>query len=79
MSPTVKRIGSYRFLFFSNEGFEPPHIHVQEAHKPAQFWLGHVRLASSTGFAAHELTHLRNLVEESKTEFLECWNEYFGS
>lgn len=27
--PTVARVGSYRFFFFSNEGTEPPHIHVQ--------------------------------------------------
>ena len=27
--PTVLRVGRYRFLFFSNEGHEPPHIHVK--------------------------------------------------
>lgn len=29
--PTVRRIGSARFFFYSNEGTEPPHIHVKEA------------------------------------------------
>lgn len=28
MSPTVLRSGPYRFLFFSNEAGEAPHIHV---------------------------------------------------
>ena len=27
--PTVARIGPYRFFFFSNEGTESPHVHVQ--------------------------------------------------
>jgi len=29
VSPTVKRIGPYRFFFFGNEGSEPPHVHVR--------------------------------------------------
>ncbi|WP_422447088.1 DUF4160 domain-containing protein [Thermoanaerobacterium sp. DL9XJH110] len=28
MMPTVLKEGKYRFFFFSNEGTEPPHIHV---------------------------------------------------
>ena len=27
--PTVLRVHGYRFFFFSNEGREPAHIHVQ--------------------------------------------------
>jgi len=26
---TVRRIGSFRFHFYSDEGTEPPHIHVR--------------------------------------------------
>ncbi len=29
--PTVLVWNGYRFYFFSNEGFEPPHIHVDKA------------------------------------------------
>jgi hypothetical protein len=28
--PKVARSGPYRFFFFSNEGLEPRHIHVQK-------------------------------------------------
>ncbi|MCK4624971.1 MAG: DUF4160 domain-containing protein [Phycisphaerae bacterium] len=28
--PTVLRKSGYRFFFFSLEGFEPPHIHVEK-------------------------------------------------
>lgn len=37
--PTIMRIDGYRFFFFSNEGSEPPHIHVEQAERYAKFWL----------------------------------------
>jgi hypothetical protein len=49
--PTVLRIGAYRFFFFSNEGHEPPQIHVERAEAAAKFWLHpEVRLAWSVRF-----------------------------
>ena len=77
--PTVATIGAYRFFFYSNEGFEPPHIHVREGKKLAKFWLEPVSVASSTRFAAHELNELVRLVMNNREEFLEAWNEHFGS
>lgn len=79
MSPTVLRIGRYRFFFFSNEGFEPAHVHVQSGPSLAKFWLGSVELSSSTGFAPHDLTELHALVVEHRDKLLEAWNEFFGS
>ncbi|MEK7241536.1 MAG: DUF4160 domain-containing protein, partial [Planctomycetota bacterium] len=37
--PTVLKIGRFRFFFFSNEGSEPVHIHVESDDKYAKFWL----------------------------------------
>jgi len=42
--PTVRRIGSVRFFFYSNEATEPPHIHVEQAGGVAKFWLEPVSL-----------------------------------
>ena len=76
--PTIRREGPYRFFFFSNEGFEPPHIHVQRERALAKFWLSPVALASSTGFPGHELRRLEALVGHHRTEFEEAWHEFFG-
>jgi hypothetical protein len=76
--PTVKRIGRYRFYFFSNEGNEPPHIHVQASGDEAKFWLNPVGLASNYGFVSRELIEIERHVAEHRTEFLEAWNEYFS-
>jgi hypothetical protein len=78
MSPTVLRVGRYRFFFFSNEGHEPAHVHVQDAERLAKFWLEPVVLAASTGFGPHELTRIQTLVTEHRSVLLEAWHEFFG-
>ena len=76
--PTVDRIGPYRFFFYSNEGAEPPHIHIQRERKLAKFWLDPVALAGVTGFAAHELRRIERVVVANRDRLLEAWNEHFG-
>ena len=75
--PTVLRIGAYRFFFYANEGSEPAYIHIQSGRSLAKFWLQPVALASSTGFAAQELTKLHGLVRENEALFKEVWHEFF--
>lgn len=53
--PTVLRLGPSRFFFFSGEGLEPAHIHVQRDRALAKFWLAPVSLASSCRFGGPEL------------------------
>jgi hypothetical protein len=48
--PTVLRWRGYRFYFFSNEGHELPHIHVDRGGNSVKFWLEPVRLARNFGF-----------------------------
>ena len=75
--PTVLRSGRFRFFFFSNEGEEPPHIHVKADSAEAKFWLFPVELAVNYGFNLRELNQIERLVETHQDEFLEVWNEYF--
>jgi len=53
--PTVKIIGAYRFFFYSNEGDEPPHVHVKRERCSAKFWLRPVALVYTSGFKGAEL------------------------
>jgi len=77
--PTVLRISGFRCFFYSLEGSEPPHIHIEEDDRVAKFWLNPVNLAESHGFRAHELNRLRALVLEHRLRLLEAWNDFFGS
>jgi hypothetical protein len=76
--PTILRIGRYRFHLFSNEGQEPPHIHVKAAEDECKFWLDPVQLAANYGFNARELNEIRRLVHQHQRTFLEAWNDYFS-
>lgn len=49
--PTILRVGPYRFFFYSGDGDEPPHIHVERNNNVAKFWLTPVRLQNSGGFS----------------------------
>ena len=76
--PALLRIRGYRFFFYSLEGREPSHIHVAHAGRYAKFWLEPVSLAENRGFRGHELTEIRQIVEENQQFFQEKWHEYFG-
>ena len=76
--PTVLRVDGFRFFFWSNEGQEPAHIHVQRQSEYAKFWLSPVSLARARGFNAGELNELLKIVHSKQTFFLEKWHEFFG-
>lgn len=65
--PTVLRIGSYRFHFYSDEGKEPPHIHVATTDGECKFWLDPVRLARNKGLSPITLRNIEKLVFENLT------------
>lgn len=77
--PTVLRIKGYRFFFFSLEGKEPPHIHVEQAERYAKLWLEPVSIARAKGFRSNELTEILQIVQNNLTLFQERWHEHFGN
>lgn len=76
--PTVLRVGRYRFFFYSNEGQEPPHVHVRAGGDEAKFWLEPLTLASNYGFNARELAEIERLIRDNITPLLEAWHDYFN-
>lgn len=53
--PTILRIGSYRFFFYSGDYGEPIHVHVERENNHAKVWVDPVRLQSSGGFNRSEI------------------------
>ncbi len=72
------RPSGYRFFIYSNEGHEPPHIHVQKAEGLAKFWLNPISLASTTGFQQKQLNDIEEIIQKHHAELLEAWNDYFA-
>ena len=77
--PTVLRHGPYRFVFFSSDRGEPPHIHVTRDRLIAKFWLQPVSIERAGEFPAHELNRIRRLVEQYEDKLVEAWHDYFGA
>jgi hypothetical protein len=75
--PTVFRRGPYRFFFYSSDGEEPVHVHVERDCRIAKFWLDPVRLQSSGGFARSEIAAIHGIVVSNRRRLTEAWNEYF--
>jgi hypothetical protein len=47
--PVIARVGAYRFFFYSNEGDEPAHVHIQRERMLAKFWLDDVPSPTRNG------------------------------
>jgi len=77
--PTILKLRSYRFFFYSSDKEEPPHIHIESGDKVAKFWLDPVRLQSSGGFNRTEINKIHKMILKHQLKLLEAWNEHFGS
>lgn len=76
--PTVLRVKGYRFFFFSLEGKEPPHIHVEQAERYAKLWLEPVSIARAKGFRSNELTDILQIVQNNQHLLKGRWHEFFS-
>ena len=66
--PTILRVGPYRYFFYSNEGMESPHIHVEAAGNSAKFWLQPVALAATHGFPTTTIREIERIFLEHRDE-----------
>ena len=76
--PTVLRIGSYRFHFYSDEGREPPHIHIETPEGECKFWLDPIRLVRNRGVPATTIQKIERLVFLHNELLKDKYYEYFS-
>lgn len=77
--PTILRIGEYRFHFYSDEGNEPPHIHVRKGDAECKFWLEPtIVLAHNRAMKAPDIRSIERLVFENQEKLRKSYNEYHG-
>jgi hypothetical protein len=76
--PTVLRKGPYRFFFYSGDGSEPPHVHVQRDERIAKIWLEPVRLADGGTFSRVETARVSAIVRNNVDLLLRSWHEFFA-
>ena len=76
--PTVLRVGRYRFFFYAEEGFEPPHLHIESAEKRAKYWLKPLEKTWNDGFRSDELKEIERIIGIHIDLLLEEWDEFFA-
>ena len=74
--PTIPRIGSFRFHFYSDEGSEPPHIHVATPDGECKFWLEPIRLARNKGVPPRFVREIEKLIFARYGLLREKYDEY---
>lgn len=74
--PTVLRIGSFRFHFYSDERNEPPHIHVETPDGECKFWLDPIRLARNKNVSSQVIRDIEKLVFEYQKFLKERYCEF---
>jgi uncharacterized protein DUF4160 len=75
--PTLLRTDGFRFFFYSNEGHEPPHVHVEKGDGEAKVWLQPVAVVYSYRLNPAELRRVRELTLQHQVDFADQWNEHF--
>ncbi len=75
--PTVLRWEGHRAFFYSNEGNEPPHIHVVSNGREAKFWLYSLDVAVNFGFSEQEIARIKVVLDIHKLQLSKVWKEYF--
>jgi len=76
--PKILRIGQFRFFFYSEEGTEPPHVHIEAAEKRAKYWLKPIEQAWNDGFRTGELKTIEKVLAENIHSLLEAWYAFFA-
>ncbi|MBC8318829.1 MAG: DUF4160 domain-containing protein [Desulfobulbaceae bacterium] len=77
--PTILRAGPYRFFFYSSDGNEPVHVHVEREDKVAKIWVDPIWLSYSGGFNRAEIARILKIIGKNKTQIMEAWDEYFSN
>jgi hypothetical protein len=73
--PTVLRLLGFRFHFYSNEGAEPPHIHVEYGDAECKFWLDPIALATNRGMSPTDIRRAERIVFERQQFLLEKYRD----
>ena len=77
--PTALRSGPYRFYFYSYDGGEPRHMHVDRGSASPKFWLDPVSLAENYGYSRRELRDIERTTKENVERLRNEWDDFRGS
>jgi Domain of unknown function (DUF4160) len=76
--PTVLVVNGFRFFFYSADGDEPAHVHVQKGSGDGKIWLKpETKIEYLVDFKSQEEKQILEIVGENRELLILKWNEYF--
>lgn len=76
--PTILIKNGFRFFFYSNEGNEPPHIHVIGKGGEAKIWLNPIEITYVYNFGFVERRQILIITQENVNLFMNEWRKWHG-
>lgn len=78
LMPTVLLVNGFRFFFYSADGDEPAHIHVQKGSGDGKIWLiPAIKVEYLVDFKLQEEKQILEIVGENRELLILKWDEYF--
>jgi len=78
--PTLLLEGGYAFRFRSNDGPEPPHVHVEGNGGSAKMWLiPTVQMGAVRGYNRQQRAEIVRKTEVHRDEWIAAWHRHFGA
>lgn len=78
--PTIHYELGFRFFFYSNEGEEPPHVHIEKGDAYGKVWLHpEVEIAYLHQFSPNEERQIQRIISDNLDNFVNKWYAFFGS
>lgn len=79
VSPKPLEREGYKFYFWSDEGSEPPHVHVSRGDGNAKWWLApELKEEYAYGSRSQERKRIKQLITEHHEVLLRAWKTHFG-
>ena len=74
--PSLLAQDGFRFFFFSDEGNEPPHVHVVGRGGKAKIWLMPVEISKVYGLSPSDRRQILEIVQKNVKLFLEEYEDW---
>jgi len=79
--PTILFIYGWRLFFYSNEGFEPVHVHAEKSDMECKFWLliEEVEIKEAFGYnmSPSSTKEIKKIIYQHFDLIVDSWNTYF--
>ncbi|MDX2016479.1 MAG: DUF4160 domain-containing protein [Planctomycetota bacterium] len=76
--PTIFEAFGFRFFFYSSDGLEPIHVHVDGHGAIGKWWIDRDQWEFHRGFSVRDRSKVERELRSRKQEIVDAWRAHFG-